>query len=393
MKPDGAILIAGGGIGGLTAALALLRRGVPVRVFEQSRELREVGAGLTLSQGAMRCLSDLGLEDAIEAMIARSNGFPFLHYRTGRLLAGAFAKDGPPAPVERFASGHVFRADLHTLLAQAVRAIDPDAIALGRRLERFEQDENGVRVTFVDGEAVAGSALIGCDGVRSKVRAGLLGAEAPDFTGRVAYRFLLPADEGRPFLGAGGTAAVFIGPGKTFNRYLISGGTILNCVGLSKSDTWAAEGWSHPATVDQLLAEFEGWHPDVRALMARAPTGSLIRWGIFQRQPLKTWTTGRVTLLGDAAHPMLPFLGLGAAMAIEDGVVLGKAVSRSSDLAAAFQLYEQARVPRTTRVFEGSRLQGEIFDTIDPEHYPPPNTPSHDPGFYRFDPDRAFADA
>lgn len=393
MTPDGDILIAGGGIGGLTAALALLRRGVGVRVFEQSRELKEVGAGLTLSQGAMRCLAGLGLEDAIEAIIARTSGFPFLHYRTGRLLAGAFATSGPQARPERFAAGHVFRADLHALLARAVRAIDPGAITLDRRLDRFEQDHGGVRATFVGGDTVSGAALIGCDGVRSSVRAALLGAEAPEFTGRVAYRFLLPADEGRPFLGEAGSAAVFIGPGKTFNRYLISGGTVLNCVGLSKSDTWAAEGWSHPATVDQLLAEFEGWHPDVRALMARAPAGSLIRWGVFQRQPLKTWTTGRVTLLGDAAHPMLPFLGLGAAMAIEDGVVLGEAVSRSSDLHAALQLYETTRIPRTTRVFEGSRLQGEIFDTIDPEHYPPPNTPSHDPSFYRFDPEEAFAHA
>ncbi len=185
-------------------------------------------------------------------------------------------------------------------------------------------------------------------------------------------------------------AAVFIGPGQTVNRYLISEGRILNCVCLSKTNAWSAEGWSQPAYTGELLAEYQGWHPDLLTLMRLAPGEGLIRWGIFQRPPLATWRKGRVSLLGDAAHPMLPFLGLGAAMAVEDGVILGQAFARHSDPNDVLQLYEDIRKPRTRRVFEGSARQGEIFDAIDPDRYPPPDAPSHNPSFYAFDPEAAF---
>lgn len=391
MAMDSEILIAGGGIGGLTAALALMRQGLNVRVFEQSPALGEVGAGLTLSTGAMRSLDTLGLTPQLEQKIARTRGFPFLHYRTGRLLAGTLEPEPvSPSPPPLFGEGHMFRADLHTILADAVRAMDPNAILLGRRVASVSQTHSAAEMTLTDGAIVRGSALIGCDGVRSAVRGALWGDGEPTFTGRVAYRFLVPAEQALPYLETGGRAAVFVGPGRTVNRYLISEGRILNCVGLSKTETWSAEGWSHPASTAELLAEFAGWHPDLLALMRLAPNEGLIRWGIFQREPLETWRKGRISLLGDAAHPMLPFLGLGAAMAVEDGIVLGEAFARHTDPNEALRLYEQVRLPRTLRVFQGSMRQGEIFDTIDPDNYPPSDAPSHDPSFYTFDPQGAF---
>jgi salicylate hydroxylase len=393
LKRDVDILLAGAGIGGLAAALALLRQGFRVRVFEQAPALAEVGAGLTLSAGAVRCLAHLGLAEPVERMIVRTPGFPFLHYQTGRLLAGALPAPGSDRPASPpLSGGHMFRADLHRLLAEAVRAIDPDAIALGHGLTGFSQDADAVVLAFAHGPSARGQVLVGCDGVRSVVRAGVLGEARASFSGRIAYRFLLPAEAARPHLGEAGPAAVFIGPSKTINRYLISNDRVLNFVALSRSDRWSAEGWSHPATREEMIAEFEGWHPDLLALMALAPADKLIRWGVFQHPPQETWTRGRVTLLGDAAHPMLPFLGLGAAMAIEDGVILGRAFAEADGIESALHLYQAARIPRTTRVFHGSRLQGEIFDTLDPEHYPPANAPAHDPALSAFNPEAPLAD-
>lgn len=379
------IVLAGGGIGGLTAGLALVQRGFDVRIYEQAPELREVGAGLTMSRGAMRSLDTLGITDALNERMSRTTRFPFLHYTTGEVLVETTTNPSGSDSEARLAPGHMFRADLHNLLAEEIRAIDPDAIRLGARVEKFSEDADGVTVTFADGTTTTGDALIGCDGVRSSVRAGLFGHEDPEFTGRIAYRFLVPAAEATHLMGDAGPAAVFIGPSKTFNRYLIAGGTVLNCVAMSQTDTWADEGWSHLASREELLAEFAGWHPDILGLMKIAPADQLIRWGIFQREPRTSWTRGSVSLLGDAAHPMLPFLGLGATMAIEDGVILGRAFDELDSVAEVFAHYEAARIPRTTKVFNGSVRQGEVFDTTDPAHYPPADAPAHDRSFSDYD--------
>lgn len=379
------IIVAGAGIGGLVSALGLLRAGFDVQVHEQAPALGEVGAGLTISTGGMRCLDLLGVLDDVERLISRPRGTPFLHYRTGDVLAEDLP-DEPTVP-DRFAPGHIFRADFHAILVDHVRRLRPDAIALDHRLEGIDQDADRVRARFADGTTAEAEALIGCDGVRSVVRDVLFGDDDPTFSGKIAYRFLLPYADARPYLGGGDVTAQYVGPGKIFISYPISDDRLLNCVGLAASDRWVAEGWSQPATREELLEEFDGWHPDVRALMAMAPSDKLIKWGIFERPARTSWTVGRATLLGDAAHPMPPFMGLGATTAIEDGTILGRAFAESDgDVASALATYERSRLPRANRAFEASKRQGAIFDQIDPASYPPPGAPAHDPSYQQFDP-------
>jgi salicylate hydroxylase len=372
--------IIGAGIGGLAAALALLREGADVQVYEQASVLGEVGAGLTLSRGAISCCEHLGLGAALRDVLAPVPHFAFLHYRTGAYLPGPAPRDGIQGH-----DAHVYRPDLHAILVAAVRAFGADRIALGKRLAGVEASAAGVMARFTDGTSAAADVLVGADGVRSVVRQTVFGEGSPEYTGRIAYRFMLPAEDAGDFASVGGSACLFVGHGQVFNRYLVSNGRLLNCVGLLHGD-WAEEGWNCPAGVEELLAAYEGWHPAVRTLMARAPAGRLIKWGIFARPPRDVWVQGRVVLLGDAAHPMQPFLGLGAAMAIEDGTILGREVAAQGSIDAALAAYVHARVPRTHAVTALSKLQGDLFDTTDPAEFPPPNAPSHDPSIGAFDP-------
>jgi salicylate hydroxylase len=376
--------VIGGGIGGLTAALALLRQGADVQVFEQARVLGEVGAGLTLSRGAIQCCVHLGLEVALRRSLAPAADFAYLHYRTGAHLPQ------PPAPAPRPGEephdGHIYRPDLHAILVEAVRAFGENRILLGKKLDQVEQLPQGTRAVFADGTAVAADVLIAADGVRSAVRRIVFGEGPPAFTGKIAYRFMLPAAQAGAFEQTGGPACLFVGHGQVFNRYLVSNGRLLNCVGLLRSHDWAEDGWNCPATVAELVAAYQGWHPGVLSLLERAPADRLIKWGIFARTPRTAWVAGRVALLGDAAHPMQPFLGLGAAMAIEDGTILGRAFAAHADIDAALSAYERARLPRANAVMMLSKAQGDLFDTTDPADFPPKGAPSHDPKVGAFAP-------
>jgi salicylate hydroxylase len=376
-------IVIGAGIGGLAAALALLRAGADVWVFEQAAVLGEVGAGLTLSRGAIACCVHLGIEAPLRHYLAPAADFAYLHYRTGAYLPSPPVL--PRRPGEEPHDGHIYRPDLHAILVEAVRAYGPERIVLGKALAGVAQGPDGISATFQDVTSVSGDVLIGADGARSAVRRAVFGEGLPAFTGKIAYRFMLPADQAGAFAEIGGPACLFVGHGQVFNRYLVSRDRLLNCVGLLRSAAWAEDGWNCAATVEELLAAYQGWHPAVLALMARAPAGRLIKWGIFARPPRDVWVQGRVALLGDAAHPMQPFLGLGAAMAIEDGTVLGRAFAAHDDIDAALAAYAKERVPRANEVMRLSKAQGDIFDTTDPADFPPKGAPSHDPSVGVFD--------
>jgi len=378
-------IVVGGGIGGLAAALALLRAGADVRVYEQAAALGEVGAGLTLSRGAMRCCVALGIDQAVRAWAAPAGDFAYLHYRTGEVLA----RTPPPASAAAEQDVHIYRVDFHRILADAVRAHGDGRIMLGHRLASVSQDAGGVTAHFSNGEQASGEFLIAADGVRSAVRAKLFGEGLPEFTGKIAYRFMLPAETGRDFLDPGGRGCLFVGRGRVFNRYLVSQDRLLNCVALMRSDEWTADGWHSPAPVSELLAAYDGWHPSVLSLMERAPPERLIKWGIFAREPRDRWVQGRVALLGDAAHPMQPFLGLGAAMAVEDATILGRCVAEIPNVDAALASYERVRVPRAHAVMILSKRQGDMFDTTDPADFPPRGAPSLDPSLGAFEPKEA----
>ena len=353
--------------------------GHAVELHEAAPALGEVGAGLTLSRGAQQVFRHLGVQSAIARHATPSTGFPFVHYRTGRILSGTINHGrGEPDDGTADISRQCHRADLHAELAAAWGPVH-----LGHNLIGIDETADGVRATFADGSVAEGDALIAADGVRSAARAILFGEDQPRFTGQVAYRFLVDGERARPFLELG-RGAVFIGPKRTFNRYTLRGGDLLNCVGIAATETWTGDGWAIPASVEELSEAFDGWHPSVTGLFGEA--NNLIKWGIFERVPLPCWSQGRTTLLGDAAHAMTPFLGMGAAMAIEDAIILARSFEAEQSVAPAFARYEAARRPRTLLLHEKSAEQGRLTQARDPDHYDPTAAPASDPSILAYNP-------
>jgi salicylate hydroxylase len=378
------IAIIGAGLGGLTAALALLRAGRQVRVYEAAPVLGEVGAGISIAAGTGRGLASLGIGPALLAASLPVPAVAFAHYRTGELLAGVYDR-GTPRDQGFATARHIHRADLHAILLEAVRAIDPAAVLTGKRLVDAGANGDTAQACFADGSTIHADLLIGADGSRSAVRRALFDQDDPQFAGQIAYRCLVPIDRAAPFMGRG-NAVVSIGAARMFHRYLVRGGSLVNVIGIGRSDDWREEGWNTPATTAEFLAAYADFHPDVTGLIAAAPADSLIKWGLFVRPPIARWNNGRVLLLGDAAHPILPFLGLGAALAIEDGVVLARALASTADLATAIDGYHAARLDRVETVRTQTNLQGRIIQSADPDADGMGASPSQNVTLFDYDP-------
>jgi salicylate hydroxylase len=361
------ILIIGAGIGGLAAALALQRAGCRVRVYEQAPALAEVGAGLSVSPNGALGLQALGLIDELRELAYAPDYQVVRHYKTGRVLA-----DVPRGERLRETYGEryyvVHRADLHGLLARSVLVNDPDAIRTSARLAHLEQGAGSVTARFARGLTARGDFLIGADGVRSLVRSLLFGPEEVRFTGYIAWRGLVPLAS-VPLEALDPPGQIFIGPGHLINRYPVRGGKLLNFVAFAERAGWEEEGWSIPAERAELEEEFRDWHPHVTGVIAHVPEENLFKWALCARSPLMRWVQGRVALLGDAAHPILPYLGQGAVLAIEDAVVLGRAFGLAPDLDEALARYEAARVGRARFVVERSLLQAPSFQRADPDSF------------------------
>ncbi|HNS27888.1 MAG TPA: FAD-dependent monooxygenase [Steroidobacteraceae bacterium] len=361
------IAVVGAGIGGLAAALGLQRAGFRVSVHEQAPELGEVGAGLSLGPTAAHALRWLGLGPALDLHAYLPENQAVRHYQDGHALQwinrgrSLLQKYG-----ERYYLIH--RADVHDALAAAVRANDPDAIRLGRRCTGLEQTANSATVRFEDGTHVTADVVIGADGSRSIVRRLLFGDSGPTYTGYIAWRGLVPMER-VPQSVLDPPSGIYIGPGHLVNRYPVRRWQLLNFIAFAERAEWSEEGWSIPSTVDELMAEFEDWHPDVRTFLAAVPPELLFKWGLFDREPLTTWHSGRTTLLGDAAHPVLPFLGHGAVLAIEDAVLLARAFAGSAEIGEALQRYEAARIPRAAFVVRESRQAVKVYHSHEPEKY------------------------
>lgn len=359
--------IVGGGIGGLSAALALQRTGFRPVVLEQTPVLAEVGAGLSLSPTAAHALNFLGLTEALRTKSYHPEDQCVRHYQDGRPLN--WINRGRTL-IEKYGERYhlIHRADLHDSLAAAVRANDSNAIELNQRCRTVTQDETGVTATLIDGSQRRFDALIGADGSRSTVRHEIFGPIEPQYTGYIAWRGVIPMENVPPEI-LQPPSGIFLGPGHLVNRYPVRSGQLLNFVAFAERQDWTEEGWSIRSTVDELLKEFEGWTPMVLRFMELVPSELLFKWGLFDREPLETWTKGRITLLGDAAHPILPFLGHGAVLAIEDAVVLARAIAASERLKEGFERYERARIDRASFVVLESRKAGRVFHAPDPEKY------------------------
>jgi salicylate hydroxylase len=347
MAAPGKIVIVGGGIGGLSAALSLLKRGHDVEVYEQAPELKEVGAGIQVSSNGTRVLYALGLEDALKRVQVLPSRRVIRHWSTGETWNWF---DLGATTAQRYGTPHVMlhRGDLHGLLADAVRAQKPDAVKLGRRCAAISTVGDHAEVQFEDGTAVRAAYVIGADGIHSKVRAGLFGADRPEFTGCVAWRGLVAMEKLPPHLRTmQGTN--WLGPHGHVLHYPVRRGEIMNFISFVERDDWQVESWVTQGTKDELANDFRGWHADVHEMISRIETP--YKWALMVRGPMPHWSQGRVTLLGDACHPTLPFLGQGGVMAIEDGYVVAACLDKYfDDPATAFARYEDIRRERTATV-------------------------------------------
>jgi salicylate hydroxylase len=350
------VLIAGGGIGGLAAALALLKRGYDVDVYEQAPELREVGAGVQLSANGIRVLHEIGVHDALRALACEASGKEVRLWSTGQTWK---LFDLGVVSVERYGFPYytVYRPDLLAVLADGVRREKPAAIHLNSRCTGFEQTAGGVTLRWDGGEA-RGDALIGADGVHSRIRQALFGPDKPAFTGNIAWRGIAPMEK-LPARMARLVGTNWIGPGAHVVHYPVHRGEYMNFVGLIERGDWRVESWTAQGTAAECAGDFRGWHEDVHRMIGNV--GTPFKWALMGREPMTRWTIGRITLLGDACHPTLPMLGQGAAMAIEDGFILARACEAYADVETALARYEAARRDRTRSVVLGSAENARRF--------------------------------
>ena len=353
------VTIIGAGIGGLTAALALRQAGCDVHVYEQAPELTEVGGGINMGPNAVRVLQRLGVSPALDSVGVRPTFTWQRRWQDGRTLQQAPLN---PLCEQLYGAPHltIHRRDL---LAAIAAGFPRDHVHLDHRLDGFTAYADRVEAAFENGARCTADLLVGADGIHSAVRAQLFGDEAPLFAGCVAYRGLVPVERIADLALEIGNQS-WLGPGSHLVHYFVSGGRLLNFVGWTEHDSWDREDWTDRATIARALAAFSGWHPQVRRIIAEA--GTCFIWALFDRDPLPRWSVGRVTLLGDACHPMYPFMGQGAAQAIEDGATLAACLAAcSNDVTAALQRYERARLPRVSRLQAMSRATKVRFHTPD----------------------------
>ncbi|WP_187971226.1 FAD-dependent monooxygenase [Aquibium microcysteis] len=343
------IVVAGGGVGGMTVALALQKAGHSVAICEQAGAYGQIGADVNLTPNAVHALDGLGLRSALEETAARPE---FRISRTGDggeetsrlpMSAAAEAKYGAPQLT-------IHRADLLDALRAALA---PGTIRLGARAAGVEQDEQGAVLVLADGARVAGDLVIGADGIHSVVRAALFGPDHPRFTGLVSWRGTVPRER---LAGIPDLDSFTKWWGQSSDHQIVTfplrKGAEIFVFATTPLDGWSEEGWTLPGDVAELRAAYADFHPHARALLAACET--VTRSALHVRDPMPQWSKGRVTVLGDAAHPMVPFMAQGACMAIEDGVVLARAVDANPDVPSALSAYEAARRERTARVQEGS---------------------------------------
>jgi salicylate hydroxylase len=349
------VALVGGGLGGLTAALALTRDGFDAHVFEQADHLRELGAGIGLSPNALKVLREFGLEHAVRECGAVTEAIVGRDWTTGRELYRTALKG---ANEIRFGLSNVqiHRGDLLGILASSISA---SQIHLNSRCVAVSSSNHRAGLTLADGVREEFDLLVGCDGIRSNVRTALHGLEAPRYTGNMCWRALVEAEK-LPHGHLAPEMTNWMGPGGHIVTYYVRKESLVNVVAVRETDTWAEESWSVEADAGELVAAYPNVHARLRAVLEGAE--HCFKWGLFDRDPLPAWGKQRMTLLGDAAHPMLPFLGQGAAMAIEDAYVLARELARSpQDVISALRAYEAERVPRASRVQLAARDRQKIL--------------------------------
>lgn len=351
-------IIVGAGIGGLTTALSLHQFGWQVQIIERSNGIDEVGAGIQISPNAMRVFEKLGIHQEIENAGLLPNAIEMRLGISGlRLLRSKLQE----VCLRRYGASyiHIHRADLISVLVDFVKKWMPkNSIQLNATFKKYELKKDKVEVTLNDGQSISGNLLIGADGIHSAVRSQMLGSEKPTFTGNVAWRCVVPVEK----LGdtvPDSTACIWIGKKQHAVTYLLRGGTLANLVAIVEQKEWMQEEWNIESSKKDALKFFENWHPSISNTIKKSER--IYKWALFDRQPLPKWSDGNVVLLGDSAHPMLPFLAQGGAMAIEDSWVLANCFSANDSIEKSLTNFYRKRIKRTKMIQQISRENGILF--------------------------------
>jgi salicylate hydroxylase len=353
------VIVAGGGIGGLTTAIALRHHGIDALVLEQAEIMAEIGAGIQIASNAAIVLREIGLEQAIRAVGVKPQSYDYRDLRTSRMLY--------KAPLGDEAAGrcgapmyNIHRADLIQILFDAVR---PEAKRLGAHCTAVSQDRDGVEARLQTGETLRADALVGCDGIHSVVRQHLRGNEEKHFANILMWRSLIPAErlEG---LGLEERGNYWFGPGRTLITYWVRPKNLYSILASVPAHEVQRESWTESGDISEMLRSFEDTEPRARAMLEQCQSAFIT--GMYYRDPIDSWTSGRITLLGDAAHPMVPFLAAGAGQGIEDAWTFARVLARrQDDVPGALLEYERRRLPRTTRIQSGARAAVKLMHETD----------------------------
>lgn len=363
---SGSIIIAGGGIGGLSAALALHRLGFKPHVLEQADSYDDLGAGIQLSANALHVARALGFEEALRPHVFVPQNARIRNFKTGKAI---FTSPLAEAHETRYGAPywHIHRADLIAVLREATIKAGI-ALTTGCRVTGYQNHQDAIEVLTQTGSLQA-DLLVGADGIHSAVQRDM-GRQESTFTGQVAWRGLVPAHKIAKGL-VPPDATIWVGPGRHFVAYYLRGGELINFVAVEEREQWADESWAQTGSMTQLRKAFAGWHESVETLLAASDECHL--WGLFDRPVLPQWHAGRAVLLGDASHPMLPFMAQGGAMALEDAYVLASSLAsnlasnlspnlnNANTLQAALKAYEAARKPRIAYVQSRARANAKLF--------------------------------
>lgn len=353
------VVIAGAGIGGLTAALCLAKAGHDIHLVESSPAFLDIGAGIQCGANALCVMQTLGVLDRLTEVAVTPKRVEFRDYQSGlalhTMVLGQSYQEKYGAPYL-----HLHRSDLHSVLLGAFLNIQPNGLTLDTKALSYKEHDNLVKVELSNGDSIDADLLVAADGINSVIRKQLLGNTPATFTGNVAWRGVVPVER-LPDNWMDTVVTNFVGPNKHMVLYYLRQQRLANFVGVVENKTWTDSSWSAKAPWQDLSADFKGWHPTVRSIIDAVDKDSCYRWALYNHQPFSNWSSSRVTLLGDAAHSTLPFMASGAAMAIEDGRILQRAIEQASSLAEGLQLYQRNRFERTAKIQTTSARAGKLY--------------------------------
>ncbi len=350
-------VIAGGGIGGLTAAICLVKAGWEVTVFEQAPEISEIGAGIQISPNGVKILEQLGVMPELENTLFEPEA---IELRIGASGREVFYLPLKGVAEKRWGARYIqiHRADLMNGLLAVLNQLQAGVVKTGKTVVGYVKTQQGVQVNLLDGERVEVDLLVGADGVRSNIRSQMLGPEQPRFTGNVAWRSVVPIEKLNGHVPPP-TGCIWAGAGRHAVTTRIRGGSMVNFVGIVEQNDWREESWKLEGSKEDALRDFGDWNPVLRIIIQESDV--LYRWALFDRVPLEKWSDGPVILLGDAAHPMLPSLAQGAVQSIEDAYVLAQELGKVDDIAQACDNYFAERIRRTSRIQKGAAANVSMF--------------------------------